>query len=230
VAARGLDVTGVTHVINYDCPEDQDTYTHRIGRTGRAGATGVAVTFVDWDDMPRWRIIDKTLGLEMPEPQETYHTSPHLYTELGIPTDVSGTLPTERTRADSAGSRRTWAAGPARGDSGGRERSRRGEWRPGDGRRGDRAIGLAGPAGRRRAGGDAPSPTRRRRGGEEAANCTSPSSPPGRRGAGRRVDRDDRRRGRDTRPAPRAGGQPRRRRRRRGGPVPVRRPRRPPTT
>ena len=100
VAARGLDVTGVTHVINYDCPEDQDTYTHRIGRTGRAGATGVAVTFVDWDDMPRWRIIDKTLGLDMPEPPETYHTSPHLYTDLDIPTDVIGTLPTaERTRA-----------------------------------------------------------------------------------------------------------------------------------
>ncbi|MFD0820202.1 DEAD/DEAH box helicase, partial [Micromonospora zhanjiangensis] len=100
VAARGLDVTGVTHVINYDCPEDQDTYTHRIGRTGRAGATGVAVTFVDWDDVPRWRIIDKTLGLDMPEPPETYHTSAHLYTDLSIPTDISGTLPTaERTRA-----------------------------------------------------------------------------------------------------------------------------------
>src|SRR6266480_4677292 len=67
-AARGLDVTGLTHVINYDCPEDPDTYTHRTGRTGRAGATGVAVTFVDWEDMPRWRIIDKTLGLEIPEP------------------------------------------------------------------------------------------------------------------------------------------------------------------
>jgi superfamily II DNA/RNA helicase len=137
VAARGLDVTGVTHVINYDCPEDQDTYTHRIGRTGRAGATGVAVTFVDWDDMPRWRIVDKTLGLEMPEPPETYHTSAHLYTDLDIPTDISGTLPTaERTRAGlsaeveedlggpgRAGGRR----GGGRGDTGGRSRSRRRE-------------------------------------------------------------------------------------------------------
>ncbi|WP_030491670.1 DEAD/DEAH box helicase [Micromonospora chokoriensis] len=147
VAARGLDVTGVTHVINYDCPEDQDTYTHRIGRTGRAGATGVAVTFVDWDDMPRWRIIDKTLGLEMPEPPETYHTSPHLYTDLHIPTDISGTLPTaERTRAglsaeieeDLGGTTRS-----RRGDSAGRG-PRRGESRSegrgerrgrGDGRR-----------------------------------------------------------------------------------------------
>ncbi|HEX5596766.1 MAG TPA: DEAD/DEAH box helicase [Micromonosporaceae bacterium] len=99
VAARGLDVSGVTHVINYDCPEDPETYTHRIGRTGRAGATGVAVTFVDWEDMPRWRLIDKSLGLELSEPLETYHTSDYLYTDLDIPTDVSGTLPTgERTR------------------------------------------------------------------------------------------------------------------------------------
>jgi len=100
VAARGLDVTGVTHVINYDCPEDPDTYTHRIGRTGRAGATGVAVTFVDWEDMPRWRIIDKTLGLEIPEPPETYHTSAHLLTDLDIVEGLSGSLPSaERTRA-----------------------------------------------------------------------------------------------------------------------------------
>src|SRR6185436_17301458 len=45
VAARGIDVTGVTHVINYQCPEDEKVYLHRIGRTGRAGASGVAVTF-----------------------------------------------------------------------------------------------------------------------------------------------------------------------------------------
>jgi superfamily II DNA/RNA helicase len=100
VAARGLDVTGVTHVINYDCPEDPDAYTHRIGRTGRAGATGVAVTFVDWEDMPRWRLIDKSMGMDLPEPPETYHTSPWLFTDLDIPTSVSGTLPTgDRTRA-----------------------------------------------------------------------------------------------------------------------------------
>src|SRR5205085_10237832 len=47
VAARGIDVTGVTHVVNYTCPEDEKTYLHRIGRTGRAGESGVAITFVD---------------------------------------------------------------------------------------------------------------------------------------------------------------------------------------
>jgi superfamily II DNA/RNA helicase len=99
VAARGLDVTGVTHVINYDCPEDADTYVHRIGRTGRAGATGVAVTFVDWEDLPRWQLIDKTLQLDKPEPPETYHTSAWLFTDLDIPTEVGATLPTtDRTR------------------------------------------------------------------------------------------------------------------------------------
>ncbi|MGC4803869.1 DEAD/DEAH box helicase [Micromonospora sp. DT233] len=151
VAARGIDVSGVTHVINYDCPEDQDTYTHRIGRTGRAGATGVAVTFVDWDDMPRWRIIDKTLGLDMPEPAETYHTSPHLYTDLDISTEMSGTLPTaERTRAGlSAEIEEDLGGRPRRGDSaGGGRTARRGESRPRSESRvgGDRRRSRSGPA------------------------------------------------------------------------------------
>ena len=50
VAARGIDIDGITHVINYQCPEDEKTYVHRIGRTARAGASGIAVTFVDWDE------------------------------------------------------------------------------------------------------------------------------------------------------------------------------------
>jgi superfamily II DNA/RNA helicase len=103
VAARGLDVSGVTHVINYDCPEDPDTYTHRIGRTGRAGATGVAVTFVDWEDLPRWHLIHKALGAAVADPLETYHTSEHLFAELDIPSDIAGTLPPDqRTRAGLA--------------------------------------------------------------------------------------------------------------------------------
>jgi superfamily II DNA/RNA helicase len=75
VAARGLDVDDVTHVVNYECPEDDMAYLHRIGRTGRAGRTGAAVTFVDWRDLQRWKIIDETLGLGQPEPAETYSTS-----------------------------------------------------------------------------------------------------------------------------------------------------------
>jgi superfamily II DNA/RNA helicase len=100
VAARGIDVDDVTHVINYECPEDEKTYLHRIGRTGRAGRTGVAVTFVDWADMTRWQLIDKALNLGLGEPLETYSTSPHLYAALGIPQGAKGVLPkTARTRA-----------------------------------------------------------------------------------------------------------------------------------
>ncbi|WP_432564251.1 DEAD/DEAH box helicase [Kineococcus sp. SYSU DK003] len=100
VAARGIDVEDVTHVVNYQCPEDEKTYLHRIGRTGRAGNTGVAVTFVDWDEIHRWLLIDKALGLGFGEPPETYSTSPNLAEDLGIPEGTTGRLPrTQRTRA-----------------------------------------------------------------------------------------------------------------------------------
>ncbi|WP_443072347.1 DEAD/DEAH box helicase [Streptomyces sp. RPT161] len=103
VAARGIDVDGVTHVINYQTPEDEKTYLHRIGRTGRAGASGTALTLVDWDDIPRWQLINKALDLSFHEPLETYSTSPHLYEALGIPEGTKGVLPrAARTRAGLA--------------------------------------------------------------------------------------------------------------------------------
>ncbi|MCX4548397.1 DEAD/DEAH box helicase [Streptomyces sp. NBC_01387] len=100
VAARGIDVDDVTHVINYQSPEDEKTYLHRIGRTGRAGKSGTAITLVDWDDIPRWKLINKALDLPFDEPEETYSTSAHLYELLGIPVGTKGVLPrAERTRA-----------------------------------------------------------------------------------------------------------------------------------
>jgi superfamily II DNA/RNA helicase len=171
VAARGLDVSGVTHVINYDCPEDPDTYTHRIGRTGRAGATGVAVTFVDWEDMPRWVLIDKSMGLNMPQPPETYHTSPALYSDLDIPAEISGTLPTAgRTRVglsaeveeDLGGTRRRGRESGSRDagrSAGGRGRSERSR-AP---RRDEPAPEVAGPPSASEEAGDRPRRQRRRR-------------------------------------------------------------------
>ncbi|MCD5343162.1 DEAD/DEAH box helicase [Arthrobacter sp. AK04] len=96
VAARGIDVDDVTHVINYQCVEDEKIYLHRVGRTGRAGNKGTAVTFVDWDDMPRWGLINKALGLSVPEPVETYSSSPHLFEELDIPVGTKGRLPRDK--------------------------------------------------------------------------------------------------------------------------------------
>ena len=100
VAARGLDVEGITHVVNYQAPEDSMTYVHRIGRTARAGARGTAITFVDWDDIPRWKLICDELELPFHEPVETYSTSPHVYLELDVPAGATGVLPrASRTRA-----------------------------------------------------------------------------------------------------------------------------------
>ncbi|HEV2890981.1 MAG TPA: DEAD/DEAH box helicase [Frankiaceae bacterium] len=100
VAARGIDIGGVTHVVNYQCPDDEKTYLHRIGRTGRAGESGVAVTFVDWDDLPKWAAINTALSLPFPEPPETYSSSAWFYEALDIPKDAKGVLPrAQRTRA-----------------------------------------------------------------------------------------------------------------------------------
>jgi len=92
VAARGIDVDDVTHVINYTVPEDEKAYLHRTGRTGRAGRTGIAVTFVDWEDLLRWSNIDKALELGVPEPVETYSSSEHLFTDLDIPAGTKGRI------------------------------------------------------------------------------------------------------------------------------------------
>ncbi|TDC78176.1 DEAD/DEAH box helicase [Actinomadura sp. 7K507] len=102
VAARGLDVDDVTHVINYECPDSADTYVHRIGRTARAGKKGVAVTFVDWSDLTRWKLINGTLDLPFAVPEETYSTSPHYFAVLGIPEGTKGRLPKDKQH-DRAG-------------------------------------------------------------------------------------------------------------------------------
>ncbi|RBY96770.1 ATP-dependent helicase [Blastococcus sp. TF02-8] len=201
VAARGIDVTGVSHVVNYQCPEDEKTYVHRIGRTGRAGSTGVAVTLVDWDDIPRWQLINKALDLPFADPPETYSTSPWVYTDLDVPEGATGRLPrSQRTREGldaetledlgETGKRNRPAA------SGGRDSGGRGDSRGPSGRTADEE---------KPAGGGKSRPRRRTRGGgnggsaaaaegsapvaESAEGSAEPSSRPRRRrrrgGAGR---------------------------------------------
>jgi superfamily II DNA/RNA helicase len=163
VAARGIDVDDVTHVVNYQCPEDEKTYLHRTGRTGRAGNKGTAVTFVDWDDVPRWSLINKALDLDIPEPVETYSTSPHLYTDLNIPEGTKGRLPkSAQTRAgldaeklEDLGETGKRGGSPTRGGrdagrDGGRSGSREGS-RSG-GREGSRSGRSGGRDGQRAAG------------------------------------------------------------------------------
>ncbi|TFH74058.1 DEAD/DEAH box helicase [Cellulomonas sp. HD19AZ1] len=182
VAARGIDVEDVTHVVNYQCPEDEKTYLHRTGRTGRAGNKGTAVTFVDWDDLPRWGLIDKALGLGIPDPVETYSSSDHIHTDLDIPQGVTGRLPkAQQTRAGLGAEvledlgetgKRGGGARPARSDErsggrreGGRDGARDRDRAPRQEGDGERAEG----AGRRRSRGG-----RGRSGGEGAARAEQP--------------------------------------------------------
>jgi superfamily II DNA/RNA helicase len=162
VAARGIDVTGVSHVVNFQCPEDEKVYLHRIGRTGRAGGEGVAVTFVDWDDVPRWKLINTALNLDFDDPVETYSTSPHLYSDLGIPAEATGVLP-------RAARHRAGLAAEAVEDVG--ETGRRTRRAPSDERE-----TPARPA-------RSPRPRRRTRGGQPLDNGSAPDSSSGVEGA-----------------------------------------------
>ncbi len=186
VAARGIDVEDVTHVVNYQCPEDEKTYLHRTGRTGRAGNKGTAVTFVDWDDLPRWGLIDKALGLGIPDPVETYSSSEHVHTDLDVPEGVTGRLPkSQQTRAGldaevledlgETGKRGGSRPGARSGEQGGRSGERGGRGARSGGRQGegrsredgsDRPEGEQGEGRRRRRGG------RGRSGGDQGAPRT----------------------------------------------------------
>jgi superfamily II DNA/RNA helicase len=97
VAARGIDIDLVTHVVNYDCPDSELTYIHRIGRTARAGNTGIAITFVDWRDITRWKVINKALDLPFTDPPESYSTTPELLADLGIDPAATGRILVEGT-------------------------------------------------------------------------------------------------------------------------------------
>jgi superfamily II DNA/RNA helicase len=125
VAARGIDVDDVTHVINYSVPEDEKAYLHRVGRTGRAGRLGIAITFVDWEDLARWTHIDKELNFGQPDPTETYSSSEHLFVDMNIPAGTKGRLKAS-TRVEAPKSSRPQGqknSRPARGSGSNPDRS-----------------------------------------------------------------------------------------------------------
>jgi len=143
VAARGIDIDDSTHVITYQIPEDEQAYVHRIGRTGRAGKTGIAITLVDWDELERWSMINKVLDLDCPDPAETYSTSPHFYAELGIPAEAGGAIGAARK---AQGARKTQGdRGPAKDES--RISSTDKSDRPARNRSRQRTRGTAGASG-----------------------------------------------------------------------------------
>ncbi|WP_342760751.1 helicase-related protein [Azospirillum thermophilum] len=76
IAARGIDIDGITHVINFDLPNEPESYVHRIGRTARAGAEGSAVSFCDMDEVAYLKDIEKTIRQPVPvDPDHAYHAA-----------------------------------------------------------------------------------------------------------------------------------------------------------
>ena len=106
VAARGLDVRGISHVINYDMPHDPETYVHRIGRTGRAGASGIAVSFCGHDEHPRLRLIERlirrTIAVEPQQPGRPQDTQPRRIRRPAVALPHSEALPQSQPSSGEA--------------------------------------------------------------------------------------------------------------------------------
>ena len=78
IAARGIDVDGITHVINFELPNEPESYVHRIGRTARAGASGIALSMCDADEVTYLRQIEKTIRQAVPVDYEHAYHAPHI--------------------------------------------------------------------------------------------------------------------------------------------------------
>ncbi len=110
IAARGIDVTAITHVVNFDLPDDPESYVHRIGRTARAGATGIAITFCSPQEQATLRTIEKLIGHPVPvgSPEEY-----GLSVGIAAPTQPSSPAQDARRRATSSGRQpREWRPAP----------------------------------------------------------------------------------------------------------------------
>jgi ATP-dependent RNA helicase DeaD len=100
VAARGLDIEGVTHVINYDIPEDPEVYVHRIGRTGRAGKEGIAITFITATEMYLLRKIKEYGVVDVEEEQVPETGKKDIVRRISDYTDVADIFGMVRMRID----------------------------------------------------------------------------------------------------------------------------------
>ena len=143
VAARGIDVDDITHVINYEIPHEPETYVHRIGRTARAGAEGEAISMCDADELKDFRQIEQLLKRSVViDRDHPFHNEP----------------PAERREsARSRGGSRNDGRSASRGSSGGNSRGPSGGGRKGGGHRNDNHPGKGSNRGGGQAGGRAPS-------------------------------------------------------------------------
>jgi ATP-dependent RNA helicase RhlE len=108
VAARGIDVDGVTHVVNYDMPVEPENYIHRIGRTGRAGADGVAISFCTPEERSELRAIEKVVGRRLPieQPHELPSPTEFAAENLNRRPKTTGNSPSQSRVAGRVGKRK----------------------------------------------------------------------------------------------------------------------------
>ena len=176
VAARGLDVHGVTHVVNYDCPDDEKMYLHRIGRTARAGESGKAITFAEFNEVDRLNVIRKKVGATESELTQIFSTSPVLEELFTLPAErpwdhlVAAGREREDQRRKGSGARRGAAVAVAGAAGAGAASSRSSSTTPASGR------STAG-----RSGSKAAESTRSRggRSGSTRSTATEPDAPTG---------------------------------------------------
>jgi ATP-dependent RNA helicase RhlE len=104
IAARGIDIDELTHVINYDLPNVPETYVHRIGRTGRAGANGIAFSFCDYEEKIYLKDIQKLIGKTVPVVKDHLYDVPLMH---GVSQPAAGTAAGGSSSASYGGSRRS---------------------------------------------------------------------------------------------------------------------------
>ena len=156
IAARGLDVEGVTHVFNYDVPLDAESYIHRIGRTGRAGQTGVAVTFASQRDMYNIELIEKGIKMSLrqkDQPRRVRAVAAEDYVSEGRGSARKGGRSSDRGDGGRSRGQGGRARGAERSFGGGRERGAERSGGAGRERGAERSFGGGRERGAERSGG-----------------------------------------------------------------------------
>jgi ATP-dependent RNA helicase RhlE len=120
IAARGIDVDGVTHVINYDLPMDPESYVHRIGRTARAGASGVAFTFCDVEERNYLRNVERLIRRQIPIEEDHPYRSAHVIEPVRFTESTRSHKPYRSSK--SPGPRRSFGYGKSNAGASGKSR------------------------------------------------------------------------------------------------------------
>jgi ATP-dependent RNA helicase RhlE len=128
IAARGIDVADLSHVINFDLPNEPESYVHRIGRTGRAGASGIALSFCSWDERPFLVSIERLIRKHIPVVEDHPFRSGH---GSAAPTNLDPRAPRSQSPLSlvPSGAPRRGPQGRPDGRSGGRQGASRREWK-----------------------------------------------------------------------------------------------------